>query len=141
MVNLLKKRLFWTVLLFIIVFILSILSKWFNFFDFGIFNYSILFILVILIPNFDTLYKEIKNSEIELIKLPFFEVKLLKKYDYYFIGNRKGDELDDLVVLAFYRDVLNEEEAQSKFKEDFSVQEDLENVEIIKQVHYKSNDE
>lgn len=139
MVKFLKNNLFWTVTLFSVVFLMSILSKWFVFFDLGIFNYSILFILALLIPNFSIIYKEIKNSEISIIKLPFFELKLLKKYNYYFIGNRKGDELGDLVVLDYYLDILNEEEAQKKFKEEFPSQEDFENIKIIKQVHYKEN--
>lgn len=135
-----RNNIFLTVILFLIVLILSILSKWFDFFDLGIFNYSILFILVLVLPNLNKIFNQIKNSEIQVIKLPFCELVLLKKYDYYFIGNRKDDDLGDLVVLGFYKDVLNEKEAKDKFKEEFPNQGNLENIEIIKQVHYKINE-
>lgn len=140
MVKLFKNRLYLTGFLFIIVFILSILSKWLNFLDFGIFNYSILLLIALFIPNFSAIYKELENSEIEKIKLPFCELKLLKKYDYYFIGNKTDEEINDLVLLGFYEDVFNKDEAFDKFKEEFPNQENFEIVYIVKQVHYKKND-
>ncbi len=142
MVNFLKNNLLLTVCLFVIVFISSVLSKWFDFLNIGVFNYSLLLILVLLLPNYKRIHKEIKNSEIEKIKLPFCELKLLKKYDYYFIGYRKENELDgDLVVLEFYKDILNKENAVSLFERDFPDKKSYEITEIIKQVHYKKNDD
>ena len=142
MVKIFKNNLFWSGFLFVIVITLSILSKWIEFLDLGVFNYSLLLVLFILLPNIKIIHREIKNSEIEKIKLPFCELKLLKKYDYYFIGHRKENELDgDLVVLEFYKDILNEEEAKDRFKEDFPDKKSFEITEIIKQVHYKKNDE
>ncbi len=121
---------------------LSILSKWFDVLDLGIFNYSILFVVVLLIPNFYRIYEEIKSSEIEVIKLPFCELKLLKKYDYYFIGYKKENEFDEyLTVLGFYKNVFNEKEAADEFKEEFPNNKEYEVTEVVKQVHYKKNDE
>jgi len=145
MVKIFKNNLFWSGFLFVIVITLSVLSKWIEFLDLGVFNYSLLLILFILLPNIKIIHREIKNSEVEKIKLPFCELKLLKKYDYYFIGektNKLNEDYDgDLIVLGFYKDVLNEKEAKGKFKEDFPNEEGFEISEIIKQVHYKKNDE
>lgn len=142
MVKIFKNNLFWTVVLFITILVLSILSKWFIFLDLGIFNYSILFIVALLLPNLNKIYKDIKNSEIEIIKLPFCDLKLLKKYDYYFIGSRKENEFDeDLIALSFYKDIFNKKEALDKFNEEFPNQEEYEITEIVKQVHYKKNDQ
>lgn len=142
MVKIFKNSLFWSIFLFFIILTLSILSKWIDVLDLGVFNYSLLLILVLLLPNFGKIHKEIRNSEIEKIKLPFCELKLLKKYDYYFIGYRKENESDgDLVVLEFYKNVLNEEEAVTSFERDFPDKESYEIIEIIKQVHYKKNDD
>ena len=142
MVKVFKNNLFWSGFLSVIVITSSILSKWIEFLDLGIFNYSLLLILFILLPNVKTICREIKNSEIEKIKLPFCELKLLKKYDYYFVGYRKENESDgDLVVLEFYKNILNEEEAVALFKSDFPDDKSYKVTEIIKQVHYKKNDE
>lgn len=142
MVKNLKNNIYWTIFLFLFILVLSISSKWINFLDFGVFNYSILFVLTILIPNLELVYDELKNSEVEKIKLPFCELKLLKKFDYYFIGYKKDDELNgDLIVLGFYRDIFNEKEATRQFKEEFPDESEYEIMEIIKQVHYKKNDE
>lgn len=142
MVKNLKNNIFWTTFLFLFVLVLSISSKWLSYLDFGVFNYSILFILTILIPNLELVYVELKNSEVERIKLPFCELKLLKKFDYYFVGYKKEDELSgDLIVLGFYKDIFNEKEAKKQFKEEFLDENEYEIIEIIKQVHYKKNDE
>lgn len=128
--------------MFVVIVALSVLSKWIEFLDLGVFNYSLLLIFFILLPNIKIIYREIKNSEIEKIKLPFCELKLLKKYDYYFIGYRKENELDgDLVVLGFYNNILNKEDALAFFKSDFPNDKSYIITEIIKQVHYKKNDE
>ncbi|MEA2098275.1 MAG: hypothetical protein U9P70_04370 [Patescibacteria group bacterium] len=142
MVKIFKNNLFWSSFLFVVIVALSVLSKWIEFLDLGVFNYSLLLIFFILLPNIKIIYREIKNSEIEKIKLPFCELKLLKKYDYYFIGYRKENELDgDLVVLGFYNNILNKEDALAFFKSDFPNDKSYIITEIIKQVHYKKNDE
>ncbi len=141
MVRILKGGLFWSFLLFISIIILSVLSKWFEVLDLGIFNYSLLVVSSLLLPNLELVYKELKNSEVEKIKLPFCELKLLKKYDYYFIGYWKEDESGgDLVVLEFYKGLLSEKEATYQFEKEFPNKKTYEVIEVVKQVHYKKND-
>lgn len=70
--------------------ILSILSSFgehlsiFKYLDVGIFNYSVLFVITLVVPNYNYIMKQLHSSELEVIKLPFCEFKLLKKYDYFF---------------------------------------------------------
>jgi len=141
MVKLFKNNLFWSLLLFFAVIICSVLSKWFGFLDLGIFNYSLLIVLSLLIPNVLILGKEINNSEVEIIKLPFCELKLIKKYDYYFIGIWQGSTSGDLVVLDYYKNIFNKKDAFKLFRSDYPNEKSYEIIEIVKQVHYKMNDD
>lgn len=51
------------------------------------------------------------------------------------------DVPNDFVVLAFYNDVLNIEDAKLMFEEEYPHQSHLYVSKIIKQVHYKNNDD
>lgn len=150
MVAILKNKFTWMLVLLLLTTICSIASKWFPILDLGVFNYSVLLLISLIAPNLNAVYKEVDNSEVQSIKLPFCELRLVKKYDYYFLGERiVEDESDDIideyvtkdiVVLAFYNDVLNLDEAKALFAAEYPNQDRLIVSEIIKQVHYKNND-
>jgi hypothetical protein len=142
MVKVLKNKFTWMLVLLSITTLCSIASKWVPFLDVGIFNYSVLLLISLIAPNLSAVYKEIDNSEVQSIKLPFCELRLLKKYDYYFLGERTNDEVNnDIVVLAFYNNVLNLDEAKAFFESDYPDQSEMNITEVIKQVHYKNNDQ
>jgi hypothetical protein len=99
-------------------------------------------VLFLLLPNIAIVFREMKNLEVEKINLPFCELKLLKKYDYYFIGSWTDEkDNEDLLVLGFYKSVLNEKEALCLFEKDYPDETKYEVNEIVKQVHYKKNDD
>jgi hypothetical protein len=104
MLILFKNNTFWALFLFVSVVLMSVSSKWFTFLELGVFNYSILLASSLIIPNIKSIFREISNSQIESIKLPFCELKFSKNFDYYFLGEREGDENNsDMIVLAYYK--------------------------------------
>jgi hypothetical protein len=138
MVTFYKDRQLWSLTLFIGVLLMSISSKWFAFFDLGVFNYSVLLISSLLIPNLKIISREIGNSQIESVKLPFCELKFSKRFDFYFLGEREGDENSgDMVVIAYYKNVAGEKEALDLLKEEYKELKGINVMETVKQVHYK----
>lgn len=84
MVKILKNKFTWMLILLLITIVCSIASKWIPVLDLGIFNYTVLLLVSLIAPNLSSVYKEINSSEVQSIKLPFCELRLLKRYDYYF---------------------------------------------------------
>lgn len=138
--------------LFVLIACLSILSTFekLECLNIGIFNYSILIIVSLVIPHFSYIKKQLINSEIQSVKLPFVELNLIKKYDFCFIGELKkwsndeenfiSTEESNLVVLGYYEGLLNEKEAEKEFKKEFPNAREYEIDRIIKQSFFKKND-